>query len=113
MPTPPMRESWLAGPCRQDKQPIRQLPDRLSAAKGLIMPVVPLWCSGGGSFRRLSEEECESLCCSQGPDECTVWQWRQDKGCFTGVPGNCDSDNRPFKGARKCVPGFCGEGRAP
>jgi len=47
-----------------------------------------------------SEKECQELCCQQ-TERCQLWQWRADKGCFTGKSGNCDKDNDVWIGKRK------------
>ena len=46
--------------------------------------------------------ECKEYCCQQG-EKCELWQFRDDKGCFTGKSGNCDKDNDAWIGARKTL----------
>jgi hypothetical protein len=49
---------------------------------------------------RLGEEECRARCC--GDAECGIWQWREDKGCFTSAKeGHCEKDALPYVGGRK------------
>jgi len=47
-------------------------------------------------------QACEELCCKT--NTCTVWQFREDKGCFVGNTKNCDKDVIPWTGRRKPVP---------
>lgn len=61
----------------------------------------PYQCYGLGTKQKAeTKEECEKLCCTQ-TDRCELWQWRDDKGCFTGKSGNCDKDNDVWIGKRK------------
>jgi len=47
---------------------------------------------------------CEQLCCETQEKECTVWQFREDKGCFIGKSGQCDEDVISWIGRRRPVP---------
>ena len=48
-------------------------------------------------------DSCKKYCCEQGWEKCQLWQFRNDKGCFTGKSGNCDKDNDAWIGARKTL----------
>mmetsp|Transcript_30846 Transcript_30846/g.42727 ORF Transcript_30846/g.42727 Transcript_30846/m.42727 type:complete len:303 (+) Transcript_30846:560-1468(+) len=66
-------------------------------------------CFGLGARRALQVETsvaCMTACCAD--EDCEIWQWRQDKGCFFGKGGwVCDKPslfaNAPFQGLRKVV----------
>eukprot|EP00756_Hemistasia_phaeocysticola_P006056 Hpha_TRINITY_DN13650_c0_g1::TRINITY_DN13650_c0_g1_i7::g.122520::m.122520 len=66
-------------------------------------------CWGLGAMRpagAASEEACSVACCK---DDCEIWQWREDKGCFyTDKKGHCDPpDTKPYTGGRKVIPAGC------
>lgn len=69
---------------------------------------MPYQCFGLGPHKTgvTSPEDCAQHCCdhpkSDGRD-CELWQFRQDKGCFTGISNNCDSDHLPWFGERKVI----------
>ena len=49
-----------------------------------------------------SAEACARECC-RDEEKCSMWQFRGDKGCFTGKAHSCDDDNDAWFGMRKVI----------
>jgi len=63
-------------------------------------------CFGLGPPRKpTTKEGCKQACCQD--EECNLWQFREDKGCFYGRKGNCEKfegvSTHPYVGKRKPV----------
>mmetsp|Transcript_49222 Transcript_49222/g.96531 ORF Transcript_49222/g.96531 Transcript_49222/m.96531 type:complete len:261 (+) Transcript_49222:79-861(+) len=55
-------------------------------------------CKGLGPKRKkgsASADACKADCC-ENAEECQLWQWREDKGCFWGKANYCDTDAGPY-----------------
>mmetsp|Transcript_43481 Transcript_43481/g.72277 ORF Transcript_43481/g.72277 Transcript_43481/m.72277 type:complete len:326 (-) Transcript_43481:229-1206(-) len=63
-------------------------------------------CFGLGPPRKpKTKEGCKQACCQD--EGCKLWQFREDKGCFYGQKGTCESfegvSTQPYIGKRKPV----------
>uniref|UniRef100_A0A7S2QSB5 Uncharacterized protein n=1 Tax=Norrisiella sphaerica TaxID=552664 RepID=A0A7S2QSB5_9EUKA len=63
-------------------------------------------CFGLGPSRPYQTiDECREACCND--EDCSVWQYRQDKGCFYGKSNHCERYEgiaaQPYVGKRKPV----------
>jgi hypothetical protein len=75
---------------------------------------VPNQCFGLGAERlnidgtSKTAEQCETACCED--ETCEIWQQQEGRGCYynKNVGIQCQQEQLPFEGGRKCIPRFCG-----